>query len=407
MGAAQRFDATRVDRAERLSSGALRIDARPTRTGVLLYHRPDGSTIRELRPAAEVFSPDSLASLRGVATTVQHPDQPVSPDTWAEHAVGHVGDDVRADGSHVAASLVVQHAPAIDGVMSEGPNALRELSCGYSCELDPTPGLFEGQQYDAIQRNIRYNHVALLRSGEGRAGPSASLRFDSAIVAVSVKDEIKPMGVKIKVDGREFEEGSAAHLAYLDDRIAAQTARADKAEGELAATKAALVTAKEPKAFSAEVLRRVRLVSDCSRLAHASSVKFDADEASGSADPIAMIVALLKEVAPSIDLEGKSPDFVLGVLASKLGELGAGAGEPDGDEPDSTGYDGGPGSTGSGITGQSPPLAPGHKDSRTARAAAQAPGGTHVAPVSVADAIDKARANSRPWESPMAANKGA
>ena len=38
----------------------------------------------------------------------------------------------------------------------------RELSCGYYCDLDETPGEYEGQRYDARQRNIRGNHLALV-----------------------------------------------------------------------------------------------------------------------------------------------------------------------------------------------------------------------------------------------------
>ncbi|KKL41024.1 hypothetical protein LCGC14_2367830, partial [marine sediment metagenome] len=29
-----------------------------------------------------------------------------------------------------------------------------QLSCGYSCDFDPTPGEIDGEKYDGIQRNI-------------------------------------------------------------------------------------------------------------------------------------------------------------------------------------------------------------------------------------------------------------
>jgi len=41
----------------------------------------------------------------------------------------------------------------------------RELSAGYRCRYDFTPGVFEGQAYDAVQRQIRGNHLALVKQG--------------------------------------------------------------------------------------------------------------------------------------------------------------------------------------------------------------------------------------------------
>ena len=39
---------------------------------------------------------------------------------------------------------------------------LKELSLGYNLDLDETPGEWEGQPYDAVQRNIVINHLALV-----------------------------------------------------------------------------------------------------------------------------------------------------------------------------------------------------------------------------------------------------
>jgi len=37
-----------------------------------------------------------------------------------------------------------------------------EVSTGYFCEIEQTPGVFNGQEYTGIQRNLRPDHVALL-----------------------------------------------------------------------------------------------------------------------------------------------------------------------------------------------------------------------------------------------------
>lgn len=165
---------SRISNVRRTPQGGLDIPANLTRTGVFIYHNQDGSEFRELRPAAEVFDGESLDTLRGATLTVGHPGV-VRSDNWRELSVGHIGDDVKPAGQFVAARVRVQDSDAVGMVERK---ELVELSCGYTCDLDPTPGVFEGERYDAIQKNIRYNHVALGPPGWGRAGGEVRLRMD-------------------------------------------------------------------------------------------------------------------------------------------------------------------------------------------------------------------------------------
>lgn len=212
---ARRFDLSRVDATEATPSGGLRIPARATRSGVLEYHDADGRTWGELRPDAEVFSAESLASLRAATLTELHPPSLVSPETWKRLAVGHTGDDVRKDGEFVAVSVVVQDAETLARVRS---GELVELSCGYSCDLDETPGVFDGKPYQRVQRGIRYNHVALGPEGWGRAGSDVRLHLDSGDAVSAPYSRVTPatanrertMAIKpektVKKDGEEVPE---------------------------------------------------------------------------------------------------------------------------------------------------------------------------------------------------------
>ena len=156
----------------------LRVDGHLARTGIQIYN--DGiNERREYRPPEEVFSEDSLTSFRAMPVTIQHPRGMVTARTWKQVAVGHVGDDVRRsdDGEHVAASVWLHDARAIAQVQSR---ELQELSVGYLARLDETPGVSpSGETYDARQTEIRGNHVALLRQGQARGGPTVALRLDS------------------------------------------------------------------------------------------------------------------------------------------------------------------------------------------------------------------------------------
>lgn len=50
-------------------------------------------------------------------------------------------------------------------MMKDIKNGKKELSMGYTCTYDLTPGDWDGQHYDVVQRNLRGNHVALVERG--------------------------------------------------------------------------------------------------------------------------------------------------------------------------------------------------------------------------------------------------
>jgi hypothetical protein len=67
----------------------------------------------------------------------------------------------------------INNADAIEDVL----NGKRALSMGYECEIEKAPegATWLGMAYDSIQRNIRYNHCAIVDAA--RAG---GCRFDSS-----------------------------------------------------------------------------------------------------------------------------------------------------------------------------------------------------------------------------------
>lgn len=171
-----RFDVAEIGKPVRTPQGFLRVPAYLTRVGVFTYKRADGTTIRELRPAEEVFREESLATLSSAPVTDLHPTEMVSPTNVRKLRVGHVGEAVRKDGRLVAAHITVEDHEIIAKV-EKGER--REISCGYQCRIDATPGVHEGERYDVVQRDIVYNHAALGPRNWGRAGNDVCLRVDS------------------------------------------------------------------------------------------------------------------------------------------------------------------------------------------------------------------------------------
>jgi uncharacterized protein len=207
-----------VGKFTRTQVGGIRVPARLTRTGILEYKRPDGTIRRELRLPEEVFNTDSLASLQGATVTdLSHHRGLLSLNDWKDATLGHT-EAVRRDGKFVEADLLINDPSAVADI--ENGN-LHDISCGYSCKLDATPGIYEGQPYDVIQRRIRYNHVAVLPKGRGRAGVDVAIRTDSND-ADCVEKETPIMSARvIRIDGKNVDYGSDEHITLLENGFAA------------------------------------------------------------------------------------------------------------------------------------------------------------------------------------------
>lgn len=141
-----------------------------TSVGIFEYTNPDGSIRRELRIPEEVFKAESLKSYKGKPIIITHDAGLITKDNVHENAVGTILSEGYRSGDDVRAEIIIHDT---DEMKSAG---LKELSLGYNLDLDETPGVWNGQPYDAIQRNIVINHLALVL--EARAGDQARLNID-------------------------------------------------------------------------------------------------------------------------------------------------------------------------------------------------------------------------------------
>ncbi len=157
----------------KLASGMVDVWGVATRVGVFDYEDEEspGGIFRELRPAAEVLDEASLSTLRGVPFTIDHPEDDVTTENYRELSHGTILD-VRVDGRHVWTLIRIGSADALQAASS----GKIELSGGYEARLENRSGFFDGERFDAIQREIRYNHLALV--DVARAGPVARLKLD-------------------------------------------------------------------------------------------------------------------------------------------------------------------------------------------------------------------------------------
>jgi hypothetical protein len=263
-------DTYRIDAVDSLSSGAVRVPAVLSRAGVFSYARADGSLVREWRPEEEVFAAESMASVEDAPVTVGHPAGGVRSDNWREVVAGHVSAKSTTRDDSVAGirtGIVVSRKDAVERVRDKArTDRLRDLSPGYDVRIDETPGIVPaghadaGKAYDRVQRDIRYNHIALLAPGGGRQGAAVSLRLDAADNVIEderadefppAKDETppgKPAKEAKSKDGEPMTDEEKKAQAESEAKLKAETdkekARADAAESELAKYRAAETAAK-------------------------------------------------------------------------------------------------------------------------------------------------------------------
>lgn len=183
----RRFDLGEIKSATRTPQGFLMCPGFATRVGVFPYMNSDGSIRNELRHPDDVNDPESLKTLKFAPVTIEHPPEMVGPLNVHKYGKGHTSDRVEVNRDMIDTDLILQDQEAIDAVEKKG---MRELSSGYTADVVEEKGVFNGSPYDCRQKNIRYNHVAIVK--RGRAGPEVRLRLDSQDAAMQDADAPKP-----------------------------------------------------------------------------------------------------------------------------------------------------------------------------------------------------------------------
>jgi uncharacterized protein len=295
--------------------GFLEAVAIVTRAGIFEY-MVDGKIVRELRPESEVFSAESLKSMQLKPVTVGHPytGENLTAKTAKNFAVGSVGQNIRRDGKFVKAPFIITDEQAINAV-KQGRN---KISMGYKVKMVNESGIYEGQPYDAIQTNIRYNHLALV--DKGRAGDVAQIKLDSADdgVNINLTKEVKNMTKKIRIDSAEFEVDGLVAQKY-DEAINAVTdltnktkkleSQIEKLDGEIDALK------KQNKELTGRDVEREVMDAAIKRTELLSTIKTCFDEATYEkaktlSDVAIKRMALSKDAEEAKSLEARSDEYI-------------------------------------------------------------------------------------------------
>lgn len=314
---------TEVTRYDQLNLDELKLKETPegylegfaiaTRVGVFSYQRADGSVQREYRPAEEVFNEDSMNSFKMVPITDNHPSVMVTAENAKELSVGFTGQEIkRIDGKFMAPYVKITEKKAVDAAKQ---GLKKGLSWGYKVNLVKQDGIFNGERYDYVQKNIRGNHLAIVN--QGRAGDQARLRLDAEDAICVFNNNFKENlnMKKIRLDGKEFEvsEEVASRLDSLEtdnsslkDTNRGLTAKADTLEGERDGLKVKL-EAELKKDHSAEIAEKVK--ARIALISKAAEFLKKDEDISGLSDRDVQIKAVTA-VLPESKFDGKSDEYV-------------------------------------------------------------------------------------------------
>ena len=155
------------------------------------------------RPEEELMNQETIDSFKLVPWTDEHTmlgndDDPALTPAEKKGIHGVIGEDVYFEAPYLKANLKV-FSNKLANLIDEGK---KELSIGYRCLYDIVSGVWKGQKYDAIQRQIRGNHIASVQ--EGRSGHDVAV-LDHFKFTFDTKELLKMPRMKDESEMREEE----------------------------------------------------------------------------------------------------------------------------------------------------------------------------------------------------------
>lgn len=217
---------------EETGEGYLKLKGIIAKPGIYPYLE-SGRVVRELVPPEELFSQETIRSADGVPLTDDHPQAagvPVmltSSDAPA-FARGSVFSPTIEEGK-LSCRITVWDKATIDAAIS---GERRSLSIGRTTHLEETPGFWNGEPYDRIQRNIRINHVAAV--DRGRQGPEVKFLIDRGESMLTYRTD-KGTDVQVTPEVMDDLQARKNKISELEAKVKADSAEIDALSQRIAA----------------------------------------------------------------------------------------------------------------------------------------------------------------------------
>lgn len=195
------------------------------RTGIQEYHsselqgaQGEPRIIRVYRPASEVFAPEAIASFRLKPFCNGHGAM-IDTGNIKQYQAGTISDNLWRAGDSLVGRVIITDQLTINAIRG----GKTQVSCGYDADYDWTPGLTpDGVGYEAVQRNIRGNHLALV--DEGRCGCQCAIKDGSNKLENEKLKDMEEMPPAVVPD-------LSTQIATLITMMQALTEKVDKIAG--------------------------------------------------------------------------------------------------------------------------------------------------------------------------------
>lgn len=332
---------TKIDKANINDKGYLVADAYATRTGVFYYMDIFGNVYGELRHPDDVFMDESMMTLNDVVLTVDHPPEALTPQNSKDYFAGFF-NEVKKDDIYLSGKLTIADDDAIKKCVN---GEKQELSCGYYCDLEEEKGEYNGDRYDYRQRNIRYNHLSLVKYG--RAGSQVRVKFDSKDDRIFVeKDKIQEMKekicgadlkntvelktdtnfeekkvmktIKINIDGVDYESEDSSIIQAFLKKLDSKDQDLQKIKGENEILKSEIVLTKE-KIQEVEKSKNLDSVEINKKALEIVAVleyakQICKDDSFTDLSALEIKTKVVKALKPDLSLDNKDENFINGAF---------------------------------------------------------------------------------------------
>lgn len=173
-----------------------------TGIGVFRYLDTNKKFVQRLRDVDDVKA--ATASINCKPITLQHPNQPVNADNVDGLEVGMTANDATFDGLNNRVTVTITGKKAIDAI---DRGEVKAFSMGYKCTVVDNDGVWQGVHHDQQQKDIVYNHLALVT--KGRAGDKVNFMVGDSSDFADFFDMADPEEGEKKPteDGNEHHDG--------------------------------------------------------------------------------------------------------------------------------------------------------------------------------------------------------
>lgn len=301
--------------------GFLTVPACISRTGIQEYTAKEMNLkdvdpkkiIRVYRPEEEVFSEKSLQSFANKPITNDHPPVLVDTNNAKKYTVGLSGMKVVKEGNFANTHITVTDGKAIKDIES----GKCQLSNGYIADIEWVEGISpDGEPYDAIQRNIKGNHIAIVKLG--RAGTACRVADNKP----NLGDEVNMALITIDGVGFEVSEQAAQAVSKLQSRISDSEEKLAKEKTKVKAKEDEMEEMKKKSKKSEDELK-AEVDNAKSKIPTADSLDNMVELRTGFIDGF-------KKVAPTLDWKGKDETTLMGEAVLMKTELTTLDGHKDG-----------------------------------------------------------------------------